>query len=147
MKTRDVMTSSVITVSPDTPVPTAATLLYSHGFTAAPVVDADGQIIGIVTEADLARSPVVPDWWMIQREPDPTVGQVMTSEPRVMHPEDDLADVVAVMLDSSIRSIPIVEDGELVGIVTRQDVLRVVASRQLIFEDATARRFGGHRPH
>ena len=147
MKTRDVMTSSVITVSPDTTVPTAATLLYSHGFTAAPVVDAHGQIIGIVTEADLTRSPVVPDWWMIQREPDPTVGQVMTSEPRVMHPEDDLADVVAVMLDSSIRSIPIVEDGELVGIVTRQDVLRVVARRQLIFEDATARRFGGHRPH
>jgi predicted transcriptional regulator len=100
-----------------------------------------------VTEADLVHSPVVPDWWVIQREPDPTVDQVMTPTPKVMHPEDDLADVVAVMLDASIRSIPIVDDGELVGIITRHDVLRVVARRQLIFEEATARRSGGHHPN
>jgi CBS domain-containing protein len=147
MKARDVMTSPVITLRPDTPVPTAATLLYSHGFTAAPVVDAAGHVVGIVTEADLVRSPVVPDWWVIQREPDPTVDQVMTPTPTMMHPGDDLADVVAVMRDSWIRSIPIVDDGELVGIVTRRDVLRVVARRQLIDEDATARRSGGRRPH
>jgi CBS domain-containing protein len=146
MKARDVMTSPVITVRPDTPVPEAANLLYSHGFTAAPVVDTEGQVVGIVTEADLVRSPVVPDWWVIQREPDLTVDRIMTPTPRLMHPGDDLADVVAVMLDSSIRSVPIVEDDELVGIVTQHDVLRVVARRQPIFEDASARRFGGHHP-
>jgi CBS domain-containing protein len=145
MKARDVMTSPVITVDPNMPVPAAAALLGSHGFTAAPVVDADGQLVGIVSEADLVRSPVVPDWWVIQREPDPTVEQMMTSAPTTMGSGDDLADVVTVMLDARIRSVPIVDDGELVGIVTRRDVLRLVARREVIFEDATARRSGGTR--
>jgi CBS domain-containing protein len=140
VKARDVMTSPVITVDPNMPVPAAAALLSSRGFTAAPVVDADGQLVGIVSEADLFRAPVVPDWWVIQREPDPTVEQMMTSPPTTMHSGDDLADVVTVMLDARIRSIPIVDDGELVGIVTRRDVLRLVARREAIFEDATARR-------
>ena len=73
---------------------------------------------------------------MIQREPDPTVEQMMTSAPTTMRSGDDLADVVTVMLDARIRSIPIVDDGELVGIVTRRDVLRLVARREVIFEDA-----------
>ena len=147
MKARDIMTSPVITVSPDMPVPAAAALLDSHGFTAAPVVDAGGQLIGVVNEADLVRSPVVPDWWLIQRQPDPTVEQIMTSPATTMRSDDDLSDVVTAMLDARIRSIPIVDDGELVGIVTQRDVLRLVARRELIFGDATVRRFGGlHSP-
>jgi len=145
VKARDVMTSPVITVDLNMPVPAAAALLSSRGFTAARVVDADGQLVGIVSEADLFRAPVVPDWWVIQREPDPTVAQIMTSAPTTMASGDDLADVVTVMLDARIRSIPIVDDGELVGIVTRRDVLRLVARREVIFEDAAARRSGSTR--
>jgi CBS domain-containing protein len=144
MKARDVMTSSVISVSPDMPVPAAAALLSSHGFTAAPVVDVGGQLVGIVSEADLVRSPVVPDWGIVQGHPDPTVEQVMTSTPTTMRPGDDLAEVATAMLNARIRSIPILDGGELVGIVTRRDVLRVVAHRQLIFPDP-ARRSGGTR--
>jgi CBS domain-containing protein len=59
-----------------------------------------------------------------------------------MRPEDDPADVVALMLDARIRTVPIVDDGELVGIVTRRDVLRVVARRELTSDDVTARRYG-----
>lgn len=143
MKARDVMTSPVMTLSPDVPVPAAADFLGSHGFTAAPVVDADGQLVGIVSEADLVRSPVVPDWWVLQGQPDPTVEQVMSSTPTTMRSADDLADVATAMFEARIRSIPIVDDGELVGIVTRRDVLRVVARREVIFPDATARRSGG----
>jgi CBS domain-containing protein len=145
MKARDVMTSPVITLGLDTPVPVAAELLSSHGFTAAPVVDADEQLVGIVAEADLMRSPVVPDWWQIQRQPDPTVEEVMNSAPAAMHPDDDLADVVALMLESRIRSVPVVDDSKVVGIVTQRDVLRAVARRDLILGDRTARRFGGHQ--
>ena len=58
-----------------------------------------------------------------------------------MRPEDDLADVVALMLDARLRSVPIVEDGKLVGIVTRRDVLRVVARRELTSDDVARRRF------
>jgi CBS domain-containing protein len=56
MKVRDVMTSPVITLGLDTPVPVAAELLSSHGFTAAPVVDADEQLVGMAVEADLTRT-------------------------------------------------------------------------------------------
>jgi CBS domain-containing protein len=57
MKARDVMTSPVLTLSPATPVPAAAAFLHAHGFTAAPVVDDSGQLVGIVTEADRSAAP------------------------------------------------------------------------------------------
>jgi CBS domain-containing protein len=145
MKARDVMTRPVLTVGPDMPVPAAAAFLILHGFTAVPVVDATGQLVGIVSEADLFRSPVVGDWWLVQGEPDPRVKQLMTPTPTTMRSSDDLADVATAMLNARIRSIPIVDDGELVGIVTRRDVLRAVATREVIFQDATARRSGGTR--
>ena len=132
MKARDVMTSPVITLQPDTPVPAAAALLQLarlHFCTCPRRRRTDRRDRG---RGRPGPTPVVPDWWVVQQEPDPTVDQVMTPTPAVMHPEDDLADVVAVMLDSSIRSIPIVDDRDVVGIITRHDVLRVVARRQLI---------------
>jgi CBS domain-containing protein len=145
MKARDAMSSPVITLTPGTPVPIAANLLCSNGFTAAPVVDADGQLVGIATETDLFHSQVVPDWWQIQRELDPVVGEVMTRDPAVMQVDHDLADVVALMLDARIRSVPILEDGELVGILTRRDVLRAVARREMILGEETPRRYGRAR--
>ena len=142
MNARDAMTSPVITLMPDTPVPVAAELLCTNGFTAAPVLDDRGQLVGIASEADLFHSEVVPDWWQVQREPDPTVAEVKTRNPAVMRPEDDLADIVALMLSAGIRSVPIVEDGELVGIVTRRDVLKAVARREMVLGDKTPRRYG-----
>lgn len=142
MKARDVMTTPVITLRPDTPVNAAAALLVSHGFTAAPVMDAAGRVIGIVTETDLVRGRVVPEGWAVAELPMPPVVSVMTPSPMCMRPEDDLADLVALMLDTRTRSIPIVDNGELVGIVTRRDVLRVVARRELTTQDVLRRRGG-----
>jgi CBS domain-containing protein len=59
MKARDVMSSPVITVGPDTPIRAAAELLVSHGYTAAPVME-NGRVIGIVTEANLMRDRIHP---------------------------------------------------------------------------------------
>lgn len=131
MLARDVMSSPVITLRPDVPVHAAAALLVSHGFTGAPVVDAEHRIIGVVTEADLVRGRIVPDGWTVEEGPEPTVGQVMTSSPTAMPPDADLADVVARMLEQGIRSMPIVEDGRPVGVVSGRDALRVVADRGL----------------
>ena len=141
MRARDLMTSPVITLRPNAPVHAAAALLCSHGFTSAPVVDPAGALVGIASEADLMRGRIVPDGWVVPPEPDSTVGEVMTPAPAAMRPEDDLADVVALMLDARTRSIPIVEEGKLVGIVTRRDVLRVVARRELTSDDVSRRRF------
>ncbi|MDQ2707119.1 MAG: CBS domain-containing protein [Actinomycetota bacterium] len=130
------MSNPVISLRPNTPVPTAAALLVSYGFTAAPVMDATGRILGIATEADLIRSRVAPEGSVIEEAAGSTVAAVMMPAPITMGPDDDLTDLVAVMLKKGIRSIPIVDDGRLVGIVSRRDVLRLVARRELILEDA-----------
>jgi CBS domain-containing protein len=146
MKAADVMTTPVITLRPDTPVSAAAALLISHGFTAAPVVDA-GRVVGIATEADLMRGHIVPDGWIVEELPEPTVGAVMAPEALTMCPQDDLAEVVARMLDRGIRSVPIVDEGQLVGIVSRRDVLRCVARRELTSADVQERRAVGRGDH
>lgn len=80
----------------------AAALPISHGFTAAPVVDAHRRPQGIATEADLVRERVVPDGWAVEPDPATVVAAVMTPDP-IARPDDDLADVVATMLDRDVR--------------------------------------------
>ncbi len=134
MLARDVMSSPVITLRPDTPVYAAAALLISHGFTAAPVVTAEGDVAGIATEADLLRGRVD------GAHPERTVGALMDSSPLVVAPDDDLADVVTLMLDREVRTVPVVDSGRLVGIVTHRDVLRCVARRELTPAEVWRRR-------
>lgn len=137
MRAASVMTSPVVTVPARTPVRAAAALLASHGFTAAPVVDQDGRLLGVITEADLIRDRVRHERWRPRPErSEPTVGQTMTAPPVTMRPDDDLADVVDRMLRDRIRVVPILQDGVLVGIVSRRDVLRLVARGGLVADDA-----------
>jgi len=132
MLATDVMSRNVVSVRPNMPTRAAAALLVVHGFTSAPVVTAEGVLRGIVTEADLMRGQPLPDPEHTDTTPDTTAGEVMTPDPRTMRPIDDLSDVVAVMLADRIRSVPIVEDGRLVGIISRRDILRCVARRELV---------------
>lgn len=140
MRVRDVMTSPAITVRPDTPVRAAAALLAAHGFTAAPVVGPDGRVAGIVSEADLVRGRIVPDGWTVEGLPDADVAAVMTPDPLVAGPADELSALVATMLDRGVRSVPVVEDGAPVGVVSRRDVLRCVARGELTGSDVRRRR-------
>ncbi|MGH3797888.1 MAG: CBS domain-containing protein [Pseudonocardiaceae bacterium] len=138
MKARDVMSSPVITVRPDTLIRAAAALLVSHGYTAAPVVD-NGRVIGIVTEENLVRGQIRSEGWLRpgtwNRAVPQRVREVMTGTPLGMLPDSDLTDLVSLMLEARIRSMPILDDGRLVGIVSRRDVLRVVARGELTSED------------
>jgi CBS domain-containing protein len=77
---------------------------------------------------------------VVDESPEPRVAALMTPVPKTMGPRDDLADVVTLMLDSGIRSVPILDNGRLVGIVSRRDVLRAVARRELTSEDVWRRR-------
>lgn len=142
MKARHVMSSPVITVRPDDLVGVAAELLVSHGFTSAPVMDSRGYVVGIVTEADLIRGQVAPEGRTIEQSHELRVCEVMTPSPTSMQPDADLADVATLMLDSVYRCVPILEDGRLVGVVTRRDLLRGVADRHLVSEDDWRRRVG-----
>ena len=132
MQARQIMTSPVLTVRPDTTVREAATLLLENRITAAPVLDAGGELIGIVSEGDLVldrfghdpRSRLRP----VEDEPPgpQTVGEVMTTPVIALGLSADAADLAGTMLDSDIRSIPIVEGATVIGIISRRDLLRTL---------------------
>ena len=132
MQARQIMTSPVVTVRADTTVREAATLLLENRITAAPVLDADEELIGIVSEGDLVvdrfahdpRNRVQP----IQDEPPgpQTVGEVMTTPVIALGPSADAADLAETMLGADVRSVPIVEGATVIGIVSRRDLLRTL---------------------
>ncbi|MET0234287.1 MAG: CBS domain-containing protein [Kibdelosporangium sp.] len=137
MRARDVMSTSVVTVSPDTAAKEAAELLVTNAITTLPVVDASGALVGIVTDVDLIRDRIGVDPrslahtdWPVQTvkgSAPPTVGAAMTTEVIVRGPNTDAAQLARDMLDHHLRAIPIVDGEKLVGIVTRHDLLRTVA--------------------
>jgi CBS domain-containing protein len=127
MRAVDLMTRQVLTVAPTDAVRDAARLLAGRGFTALPVVDDDGVLVGVVTEADVVRERIPDD----PRTPDPaprscpqTVGDIMTSPAMAMPQGTDAADLARFMLRNRIRSVPILDGDRLVGIVTRRDLVR-----------------------
>lgn len=129
MLVRDVMTCPVVTVHSGMRIKAAAVELTSRGFTALPVVD-DGHLVGVVTEADLLRSRVSHDHrspqlaMEVAAEPQPTtVGAAMTRDVVTTTPLTDVADLVALMIDRRLRSLPVLDGKRMVGIVTRRDVL------------------------
>jgi CBS domain-containing protein len=135
VRAKDLMTSSVATVRLDTPAKEAARLLAAHGYTALPVVDGEGELLGVVTEADLIRNRILPDpRTLIDDGPLPPVEPagslveaVMTADPVTVTPITDAVAITRVMLDRHLRSLPVVDGARLVGIVTRRDVLRTIA--------------------
>jgi len=134
MRAKDLMTTPVVTVRLDTPAKEAARLLASRGFTALPVVDAD-TLLGVVTEADLIDGRILPDpRSLIGDDPPPPpaprahlVADAMTNDPVVVASTTDAVEVARVMLERHLRTLPVVDDGRLVGIVTRRDLLRTIA--------------------
>lgn len=130
MRAQDIMSRPVVTVTPETSAKRAAELLSSHGFTALPVTDDDGLLVGIVTEADLIGDRIPPDPRCRDRARTPAggiVGDVMTSPATGMSPGSDVAELSRALLDSRIRAMPIVDGGRVVGIVTRGDIVRTFA--------------------
>jgi CBS domain-containing protein len=137
MRAGDIMTRDVITVTPETPVHEAITLLTGHAIASLPVV-AGGEVIGIVSEPDLLKGRLPHDRTvsLIPRAdgPDPgrTVDDVM-NEPVICLPATaDAADVAQVLLDNHVRAVPIVDGSSLVGIVSRRDLLRIVQREDAI---------------
>jgi CBS domain-containing protein len=114
---RDIMTDDVLTIGANDDLRLAIQMMLWGGFRHLPVVERDS-LVGIVTEHDITRA-------RLQRGlgPDARVAQAMTREPITVAPTDRVGDVAARMADASIASLPVVERGRLVGIVTSNDVL------------------------
>ena len=142
MRTRDVMTTDVVVVGPDTGARDAARLLADRGFTALPVVDTTGTFVGVVGEAELLRDRLPEDPRRLvhgeppvpRHVPGDVVAQVMTTPTVTVTPNTDLAEVADLMLEHGVRSIPVLHEGRLAGIVTRRDLLRSISREDWIIE-------------
>jgi CBS domain-containing protein len=140
----DIMTPGVLSVSPDTPLREIARILCDRGISGVPVTDAEGRVVGIVSETDLIdenkrRSAlprmalfgviILPERVIQQafNEGDTlTAKDVMTKRVFTLAEEVPAREVAEEMVQRKINRIPITRDGKLVGIVTRADVLRAV---------------------
>ena len=134
MKAKDIMTTPVIQVTPAASLKELAGLLVDNDISAVPVVDDMGDLVGIVTEADVVPLQADPDPRrhlipMARREgPIPeTAGQVMTREVITVTPDADVTDIVRLMLERRIKRVPVVEGSRVVGMLSRRDVLKVLA--------------------
>ena len=127
MRAEDFMTSPVLTVPPEAPREAVAALLVSHGIASAPVVDHRGELVGMVCESDVLAAAATDTARDVMTDPIPTVG-----------PDAELPVLVARLAEATGRALPVLQDGTLVGIVGRRDVLRRIAAGDLRDAPTTA---------
>jgi len=148
MRAADVMTTDVITVDPETTVQSLATLLAERGISGAPVVDASGHLVGVISEGDLLHRAEIGtarrhrerrrSWWLddyaseVAREyvkdHGRTVKDVMTRDVVTVTEETELADVAALLEVKRIKRVPVVRDDKVVGIISRANIVRAVGA-------------------
>jgi len=127
---RDIMTTGVVTVRPDTPYRTVAALFREHRVSGFPVTGDDGKVIGVVTETDLMALAAGQRHRGHRRGHDPgdqaTAGDLMSHPAVTARPDDPVQAAAAVMHKHRLQRLPVVDlDGRLAGIVSRSDVLSV----------------------
>ncbi|MGE5689281.1 MAG: CBS domain-containing protein [Pseudomonadota bacterium] len=138
MKVKDLMTRDVATVTRDTPLKEVARVLAQKGISGVPVVDGNGHVLGVVSEADVLlkeRGPVQNggrfSWFLEPRDAADTAklaartaGEAMTAPAITIGPERPASAAARIMVDRGVNRLPVVEDEHLVGIVTRADLVR-----------------------
>ncbi len=117
MLARDIMTHEVISISPTATIRDAARLLSDYSISGAPVVDREGRMVGIVTEADL-----------ISKEGE-TVSDIMTEKVVVVHEDTPVDRIAQILTSNRFKRVPVLREERLVGIVSRADIVRMMASR------------------
>ncbi len=146
VKARDIMTTNVVTVSPETKIDEAGKLLLAHHFNGLPVIDQEGNLVGILCQEDLIvqqRKFPLPSIFTfpygivplsspshmdeeVQKMVALTVGEAMTPDPITVGPETSLEDIATLMVEKNIHSLPVVENEKLVGIIGKEDILRTL---------------------
>ena len=125
-KAQDAMRGKVVTVTPDATVEETIHLLIDRNISGAPVVDGAGQLVGIISEYQLLE--VTYDAALAGRH----VRDFMTKDVISVRPDTPLGEVVTLFVVHRIRRLPVVQNGRMLGIISRRDVLRY-----LVQQDAT----------
>jgi CBS domain-containing protein len=150
MKARDVMTSKVVAVHADTPTRDIARLLLENHISAVPVLEESGAPIGMVSEGDLigrsdAEREARREWWLAMlaeggslnpeflaslAPPGHTAGDVMSKPVLTVAEDTDITEIARLLRDNRIKRAPVVRDGQVVGIVSRENLLRALAAQE-----------------
>lgn len=145
MRASDVMTSNVISVTPEMTVREVARIFVDNGISGAPVVDADGHVAGMISEGDLLRRTEIGtdertrtswlDFWSASEEARDyikthavKVRDVMTTDAVTVQPETQLGEVAGILETRRIKRVPVTNAGRLVGIVSRANLVQALAS-------------------
>jgi CBS domain-containing protein len=147
MQARDIMTTRVITVAPDTDIREAAQCLLDNRISAVPVIDKDGKLVGIVSEGDLMRRPEAGtgrhrSWWLdllaspreralrFVKEHSRRVGDVMSRKVIAVTEDTHLEEIAETLEKNRIKRVPVVKDGKVIGIVSRANLMRGLIARR-----------------
>jgi CBS domain-containing protein len=149
MKTaRDIMTTDVVTVSPETDVTEAVKLLLEKRINGIPVTDASGRVVGILCQSDLIaqqKKISLPSLFTLldgyisfsstknldkefEKIAAIKVSQAMTADPLTVSPDSTLEEVATLMVDRGFHTIPVIENDRLVGVIGKEDVLKTIIS-------------------
>ncbi|MCX8132376.1 MAG: CBS domain-containing protein [Roseococcus sp.] len=143
MRAEEIMSRDVVTVRPETPLREVAELLATRHLSGVPVVDAEGRLLGVVTESDLMRRIAAPaeapmgflaglirdaaaEAARFAKLHGRTAQDVMTPDPLCVVPEAPVAEVAKLLEEKGIRRLPVVSGGRLLGLVSRADILKAV---------------------
>ena len=146
LKVKDIMTKELITVSPDTEIIQATKLLLENRINGIPVTDETGKLVGILCQSDLIaqqKKLPIPSFFtfldglitltsmkqiekQVQKIAAITVAQAMTPNPITVQPDTNIESVAALMVDKNFHTIPVVDEGKLVGIVGKEDILKTL---------------------
>ncbi len=123
---RDVMTRSLATLRPGTPLFEAVRTLLDHDISGAPVVDDTGSLLGLVSEHDCLRVIAGGEFHDYGQYANITVADMMAEATHTISPELDLYGIAGKLVKHRVRRLPVLENDSLIGIVSRRDVLRAL---------------------
>ena len=144
----DIMTRDVHTVHQDTEITTLAKKFVEYNVNALPVIDDDGQLVGMVTQTDLVEQdkplhiPTVIslfDWVIYLESPKKfteqvrkvtarKVGEICEKEVVTCAPEDSVATIASLMVDNKVHLVPVVDEDRMIGVVSRLDIIRSMSA-------------------
>ena len=135
MQVVDLMTTDVIRVAPETGIKEAARLMFRHRVSGLPVVDGDGFLAGIITEADFLRVEVAQHE---SNRPTPveTVGDIMSSGVVTIPADAPVTEAARIMVVQDVKRLPVVDDeNRMLGIISRLDIVAVFTRPDEVIED------------
>jgi CBS domain-containing protein len=146
---KDVMNQKVVSAYPETHIQDIAALMTEHNLRALPIVDQERRVVGIITESDLflkekgipfsaVKLPALFEKWVDPTHlaeiylaaSEHTAADVMTEDVITVEPDDTVGHSAFLLFKHGFRTLPVVENGKLVGIISRVDFIRLLAGEE-----------------